>query len=393
MVRKLIFLITALFFLNISFLNINLGNTYYAAIIFALIILLLGSSNFRVNRMTIFFLFCALFSILLNNIPSFFKSPQRLGVFIIVVALIGPLISNSIFDNFKTSLFAIINKLNIYIVAISSLGLIGGLTNFTNTSGFTGVFNHSMMLGPMAVIALLTSMFYFFKVSEKKMQRLYLLTSFLSFYACIAAASRGAIIAGIAGIIFFFYSRHKYQLSKFFRTVLIGSLIILLSFPLWKSKTSALINKIEFSERQGDITASRNELWEERIAEFKTSPIYGIGFGSVDVDISDDYDSQTGKIEPGSSWLALLAMTGLFGFFILSLFILNKIYHLYKKTGESEFTSYLGALLIFFIFHFMGEGYLLAAGSGLFFYFWLLLGVVDIVEKDKNDAYIEIVSI
>jgi len=51
-------------------------------------------------------------------------------------------------------------------------------------------------------------------------------------------------------------------------------------------------------------------------------------------------------------------------------------FFLWREKKNLSKSGILGALLLFFSFHMNAEGYFLAAGSFLFFYIWLLLGVI-----------------
>ena len=98
----------------------------------------------------------------------------------------------------------------------------------------------------------------------------------------------------------------------------------------------------------------------------------------MDTKNKGDYDNYTGTTETGSSWLALLSMTGLIGFSIFcSIFF--PIVRLLKTKALKTRTSGEAALLlplvaIFFTTMFT-EGYVLAGGSFFCYFFWLLLGV------------------
>ena len=106
--------------------------------------------------------------------------------------------------------------------------------------------------------------------------------------------------------------------------------------------------------------------------EFTSSPVIGIGFASVDPTGNDVYNTQNGQIEPGNSWFAILAQIGIVGFGI----ILSLFYSIFKYLWRNAnlYNSFLISLIIFFVLHFMAEGYGLASGSVLCFTAWLVLG-------------------
>jgi hypothetical protein len=91
-------------------------------------------------------------------------------------------------------------------------------------------------------------------------------------------------------------------------------------------------------------------------------------------------DYTTGTVEPGTSWGAILAMTGAFGLCVFLILVLRTYIVNYNVFREDVplVSHFLNALLIFFAIHWIAEGYMLAAGSYLFFYAWLLIGVSSI---------------
>lgn len=117
---------------------------------------------------------------------------------------------------------------------------------------------------------------------------------------------------------------------------------------------------------------TRTWLWDARLQEFKESPVVGIGFARTRygrISTEGDY------IEPGSSYLAILSMTGLaggIGWFVL----FGAFGAAYVRDAAS--VPKLDRLLIaavaaFFGVHLAFEGYIYAPGSliGLIFYAWL----------------------
>ncbi len=377
------YLTTFLFGLKVSFFEIEIGNLYYLCIICILSMLLLNSTEFNLNKSIFSFYGIAFISILLNDIPSFFRPYERFISFLIVTLLIGPAINNNLFSRFKMTLWFMINFLIVFLVTISFFGIILGLTKMNGRGGVTGVFNHSMVLGPMAAISFLNSV-YFYESEKTKNRIFYLLIAIISFIVCIAAGSRGALISSIVGLVVFYFlksGRNFYRVLKVFAIMIT---IAIISFPLWKPYTERIVGKMEYSQEQGELLVTRSALWNMRIEEFLKSPIFGVGFSAVDIRISDRFDKITGVIEPGSSWLIILSMTGLFGAIVLFFLIIKYCVFLIQNTNNDLQLSLNAGLLFFFMVHFFFEGYLFASGSGLFFYFWLLLGIISIQKRRVN---------
>ncbi|MFZ2284906.1 MAG: O-antigen ligase family protein [Lutibacter sp.] len=368
---------------QISSFGLNLGNGYYGIliVIFA-ILLIIGKSN-RFNTLMIWLTFAGLISIAFNEIPSFFKPYERFAAFLIVMGLVGPMIRNSALQKFRIVLFKMIKVLIVTMVIISFLGIAAGLPTMVGRGGFAGLFNHSMTLGPMAAIALLICISWGNTSNNKKKRYFFLALAAISFITCLAAGSRAALLAGVAGGLFFYYKVNQGNLSRYVRVIMFTIAIGILSFPLWESYTERIMGKMAFAEDQGDLLVTREALWTIRVLEFEKSPIYGIGFAAVDTSLTDKYDEIEGNIEPGSSWLAVLSMVGLLGFIPLILLLLGYLKFLYQDKIMKQHSALLGALLILCIVHMMAEGYVFSAGSGMFFIFWFIMGLIEQTKKFK----------
>jgi len=103
--------------------------------------------------------------------------------------------------------------------------------------------------------------------------------------------------------------------------------------------------------------------------------MYGVGFAALRYEKSAKGPMEKGTIEPGSSYLAILSMTGLLGaisFLLLMLPMLSPS----NLRKASQVSVYPIACLMFFAIHFVGEGYIFAAGSVQNVIFWLVCGVL-----------------
>ena len=106
---------------------------------------------------------------------------------------------------------------------------------------------------------------------------------------------------------------------------LLGALFFMIVlFPVWFPYTEVVREKTEAREAMGGQFSSRDDLWSARVAEFESSPIWGIGFSSVDLEKTSV--RANGGIEPGSSWFFMLSSVGLFGTLFFSILILRPIF-------------------------------------------------------------------
>jgi O-antigen ligase len=122
---------------------------------------------------------------------------------------------------------------------------------------------------------------------------------------------------------------------------------------------------------------SRADLWESRIAEFKSSPLLGIGVAMGTGSGSAVEEDGTVRVEPGSSYLAVPAMTGALGTVsfgvALGMLLCGFAFARQKPTLDRDILNVVG---VFLAIHGVAEGWVLAFGSPLGLIFWLWLGSV-----------------
>lgn len=238
---------------------------------------------------------------------------------------------------------------------IERVGMFGGLTK------------HSMILGPVASLGAIYCL-YQLLITKKYY---YLLFAIPCMGSVMFAASRLAFASMIAGLVVFLliYSKRK---SYFLKVLLMVSAVLFVTYPLFEKGMERIEQKQQNNiESRGKALSSRDLKWEHRLEEFRSSPIYGIGFCSIDTRYVSEYD-ENGGVEPGSSWLAVLSMTGVFGMLLFIGIIVKGVYIALKTKCDESMLRF--ALLMFFLVHFIGEGYIFSAGGVLCVYAWLVIG-------------------
>jgi hypothetical protein len=70
-------------------------------------------------------------------------------------------------------------------------------------------------------------------------------------------------------------------------------------------------------------------------------------------------------------------MTGFLGFIPIFILMIKSGIFVFKDKYEPLSSAFLGGMFLLFIVHMFAEGYVLSAGSGLFFYFWLTVGMIE----------------
>lgn len=334
-----------------------------------------GSFRNEIEIVPLFFWAYLPINIILTQPDAVFRSWERLLSFSLMFLVASPIIQSKEVRKVRHKLLGMVILFSIVISGISFFCFFVGVNLFEggyieefnadyneNLGYFSGITKQSMILGPLAGIS---TIYLLDRILKKRNAIMYPLVV-LTVGAMLFAASRGALIALIGSV--FFSIAIKYRLGKrLLKTSVMIFFLYMLIYPFASTYINSVINK------HGDIEegsfGTRTEKVEARWAEFKKSPVCGIGFAAVDVNGKDEYDTVSGAIEPGSSWLAVLSMTGIIGFLLFS-----SIYFLsYISVRDSE-SILLFCMLIFFSIHMLIEGYIYASGSPLCYIMWLVLG-------------------
>lgn len=329
----------------------------------------------RIEIVPLFFLLYLPISLYLNNPIPIFRSWERLMAFIMMFIVASPLIQSAIVRNMRRQVLKALLRFSVVISVICFFCYFLDINLFEDDyretyfddyeefiGHFSGITRHSMLLGPISGIATL------YLVDEfRRHRRRYLLLPLLviTMFSLIFAASRLSIIATIAGVVLTIAISYGAGM-RIMKYAIITCVVATMSYPWTKQYIKPVINKHENVET--GVYGTRTEKIEARIAEFKTSPVIGIGFASVDPEGLDEYDYITGSIEPGSSWLAILSMTGVIGLVLFGGIVGVSFY----ATNHSE-SFLLQSLLFFFIVHMMAEGYVFSSGNTISFILWLVI--------------------
>lgn len=317
------------------------------------------------------------FNILSCTIPAVFTPWMRFGLFTLLLIVVSPFVQS------KYVRMARRNMLNVVLWIASILSVASFFCRFLginymfrvanaeyNTAGtFSGLFMQSMILGPTAGISSVFLTYRAYICQNNKTRIWYLAASLACIGAVFFSASRSALLCTFAGICLMFMNI-THGRRKFLKTATLIVLVTAITFPIWGGITEGVIEKNNNNVQAGSAFSSREGKWNARITEFKSSPIIGIGFSSVDPKLDDV--SFWGTVEPGSSWLAALSMTGLVGTFLLFLIFLEG-YKACRKMN-SQYDALLSGLLTLFTVHMFAEGYVFAAGGFLCFLLWLIIG-------------------
>lgn len=247
------------------------------------------------------------------------------------------------------------------------------------TIDFSGFTNNPMWLSAACGLGMVFLAYWMNRLWSKKRKLLALCIlplMFLDLQTLVWGGSRSALGICIGASLLLVWLSNK-NIGK---TVLIfGFLALLASIitPILMADSEKMQSKyggMNFADEQGN--TSRTALWNARLEEFKSSPLWGVGFGVTGV----GDEAVTGRAETGSGWLTVLSQTGLAGI-VLVLLIVKRAYVPLRKLRGSPHMALYTALLAFLCLHTMFEAYLFQSGWYLCFVFWLTVSVLDDYKK------------
>lgn len=336
------------------------------------------NGRFGIKLVGLFLVFCAL-SLIINQPPPFFRAWQRLAFFSVIIIIVGPLLVSAEMSEMRRRLFVLIIWTCILLSVGSFICWFLGINFFIRDNEvlaievgrFSGLYSHSMLLGPLSSISTIYLIWAF--LSGRLRYSIMLVLAILCFAATFMSASRASVGGCFIGVVVTFLLQYKGHLRSVFFVSLLVVLLLIISYPLWSNISDYVIQKQEYNIEAGGTFFSREAIWSIRLAEIRNSPLFGVGFCCVDAGLTF-VNTNTGVVEPGSSWLAVFSMTGIGGFITFCVIFFKSFRH--SLLIHSNETSLMCGLLSFFAFHMIFEGYVLASGSLLGLLFWLLLGYI-----------------
>lgn len=356
-------------------LPLRWGMMYYAILLAATIYILL-SGIVKINMTMIALYVVCILSIVCNEFPDFFKPWPRLGTFAMLTAVVAPTFAGRKAAAFRVQMFSSTLFL-LAIVTVISIQML--LTGARYDKGlFHGATVHSMIMGPVAATGMLYCVYQLQYQHRWRWVKWGLIAIIAGSMLCILqTASRAALISAVLAFFAFLVFRDIRRSGKLIKNLCIISLALTLSYPLWQSYTLIMREK-NGGEALVLNTDSRKGYWRQRIDEWQSSPIIGMGFSIVEAEkAGESLDIRTGSTETGSSWLSVLSMTGILGFACVAGVFISAVYRAWKLLSHSApVGAFLLSMMIFFIFHMMAEGYIYAGGNFLNTQIWLLLGTI-----------------
>lgn len=361
-----------------------------SAVYYALLMILAGIAAIKnqvVSVTAVLFLIACALSIVFGNAAPLFRSWERLGLFALLLMAYFPVFQSDYFDELRSKSFRIMLFAMVFTCVGSFIGYFFGINYMArarfalhtiDTVGwFGGLTYHSMMLSPICAIAFTVLIWVMIEQTKNKTAKVIAAcAAFASLCCMMLTASRGGNIAGVAGVAMVLFLKYRNRIGKMLQIGIAGVTLAMVLSPVYMPYADKVLSKQHANEAAGSTFSSRQSHWEHRIEEFSEYPVFGYGFCAVNTDNRGEYMASTGIVEPGSSWLAILSMTGIVGtvcFIILLWSTVSKLYYEYNSEDDPWALLHLGILAVFAV-HFLVEGYVFAGGGALCFLFWFFFG-------------------
>lgn len=380
----------------------------------SLILFLSGlNKDIHFNRPLAVFTIILCLSIAIHPRPDLSIRLQRLIATIIGLCCFSPLFTNRRLTIIRRKILDTLLYTLAICVLISFLIwiylLISGesfLDTIFHNNGFRGIFCMGMTLSPAAAIVTLGAICRIFNSHTKIERSILIPIAMAATIMTIAGGSRIALIGLAAGIMILAGINHKKILLSLKNTTIrtITLSIVILSALLLPQAFHTINFKTRYAIEHGSLFYSRTELWQDRINEFKASPLIGIGYAGLLHDDSQEFQSTeiqgnkvtcnkeqqiaTRKIEPGSGWLSILSYTGIIGFISFLWFLTSVICREIRHPGK-QLQSLSSILFIFCLINALCEGWLLFCGALLFPLFWLSCGDLNLNNHKKIHNHIK----
>ena len=236
---------------------------------------------------------------------------------------------------------------------------------------FSGFASYAMWTGCSAALsAVFFTSIAFRKIRKGVVARIFSYVMILvSLYITMISGSRSAFFLSLACIVLVIALQTE-KIGKFLKVAFVLGITAIFFVPFLEDNSQAMMQKKNGLEITVEET-SRDALWAQRIAEFKSSPIFGIGFAAHGVGDA----KRVGRNESGGSYISVLAQAGIVGVIFIAL-IWGAVFMLPKKIGKDPDVILLYSGFVFFCFHSIVEGYMFQAGWYLCLIIWMIIGVM-----------------
>ena len=278
--------------------------------------------------------------------------------------------------------FAGVTLLNFYakLIGYNYIGQFQDIYSMNRQFEFSGFGRFAMWTSCAAAISTMVFTSYAFR--NRTSSKIYNIICFamilVSLYVVMISASRAAFVLAIACSLLIVKMQTNSG-GKLLRNLIILGVAGYFFAPVLEDNAEAMLRK-----RNGfQITTkntSRDQLWGERMEEFSSSPIWGIGFAAHGV----GKNKQVGRFESGGSYISVLAQSGLVGIILVLMIWYAASCFPQNIPRDPNIILTYGAF-VFMSLHCIIEGYMFQAGWYLCFIVWLVVGVMIETKAFKNE--------
>lgn len=303
---------------------------------------------------------------------------ERWVAWSLLLLSIGPLNSNPIAKVIRRGAFSLQMTILLWTTALSAAWWIVGLPSL-GRGDFTGVTCHSMTLGAMSCLGGVWALVRMLENPAPIWRLLY----FVSIAVGMLAASRSALAALALATLVAIALRVRNNPLPFAAVVLFAGVATIAPSALINLLGTATPDQLAEGLSKKELNHSREHHWEARWDEFASSPYTGVGFASGWYDtagVSED----TGSVEAGSSYIAILSMTGVVGAVGFGIVIASIAWRFALTTQRMprHLVTEIACFGAYWFVHLGAEGYVYAVGSLMGMTFWLWIGrVYDMLEQ------------
>ena len=315
----MVFFRSLFFETNIKIKLVNFDKYIIMLIIYILISLILFSTNRSYGQGKLFFL---LHSLSLMYLPIIFNNKNVISYSLKAISISG--------------IFLLV------LCIFAHLNLINNTTaNFGDRFSVLGM--NPIYLARYLMLSIIVNIFFavdLFKNGRKfYLSSLLILLSFAQLFFTLSSGSRGPLIGGILGFLFWAVLANKLKIKQLFIAALI---LIILIVAIYQIIPQTLIERLLSKNVSGQSSSTIRIIANlGAINFFLSNPIQGIGFGSYQfgggIFSSLNY--------PHNIFTEILSELGLIGF-LLWLLILFEVYKMFSSQKKSKYYYVLGAILI-----------------------------------------------
>lgn len=335
----------------------------------------MGVKHNKNSKMFILFILLIVISSLINMMLDL-----RLVLFSFILILACPIYTSLRWHLYKKRImqnlfigFIGVVLINLYakMIGYNLRAMIQGWEDLTDKQ-FSGFCDQPMWLAAAAAVSTIFCAYLVFEQKKKKrmQQYFYIVLLLCSIYVTMISGSRSAFLAAMGAmcIVLYLLVKNKARLIKY---VISAAVVALVLSPIFFNRKTfgAMMVKQEHQEEVG--STSRDKVWNDRMAEFKSSPLIGVGFGAHGV----GDEKEVGTVETGGGWISILAQTGILGL-VLAISIIFKAFTPIRKIRQDNSMMVIYAAYFFFIVHSIVEGYMFQGGWYLCLIFWMVIGLL-----------------